>query len=86
MDYSKERQIEPEEIKNTSMKMGIQETYKILNEMDEALSEFEVYVSGKHRNEEKRQDASCLCEEVRMVTALAYECLQKVLRIKNCVV
>ena len=75
-----------EEVRNASIKMDIQEAYKILMEMDAMLSEFESIVCGHDPHDEKRKDACCLCDEARMVTGLAYENLQKILRIKNCVI
>lgn len=88
MDYcAKESTLQPEgEIKSTSIKMDIQETYKVLSEMDSVLSEFESIVKGPLKGEDRRKDANCLCDEARMVTGLAYDCLQKILRIRECII
>ena len=85
MDYcAKESTFQPEcEVKDATIKMDIQETSKILNEMYLVLSEFGSIINGKFSEENKRKDANCLWEEARMMTALAYECLKKLNEIKG---
>lgn len=72
-----------DEIRNTTIKSDIQETYKILCETNCVLRNFAQIINGETREEKKEKDASCLWEEARLMTALAYEDLQKLNEIKG---
>lgn len=74
------------EVRTSSIKMDIQETYKILTEMDAVLNELGMIIKGPFNADKKQKDVNCLCEEARLVTALAYDCLNKLLEIKNSIV
>lgn len=80
MDYREE------EVKDATIKMDIQETYKIMNEMKCVLNEFASVVNGKHQEEKTPKDASCMWEEARMLTALAYENLKQLIDIKSSII
>ena len=84
MDYTSTPKVE--EIESSSIKMNIQETHKILKEMRVALAEFEIMLSGQTLDGEKDKESNCLCDEARTVAALAYECLQRLMRIKDCII
>lgn len=77
-----------DEIKNTTIRNDIQETNKILREMECALDEFAQVINGS-RNADKKTppvDASSLWDEARMMTAQSYENLQKLLEIRNAII
>lgn len=69
--------------RDASIKMNIQETRKILMEMGCVLDEFAAIVNGQKREDKTPRDACSLWDEASMLTALAYENLQKILEIKN---
>ena len=71
------------EAKDVPLQLAVQETFKILNEMDCTLNDFESTVCGRVPKEEDRRGPNCLCDEARLTSALAYECLKKLQRIKN---
>ena len=72
-----------DEIRNTTIKMDIQETYKILCETNCVLRDFAQIIDGRTREEKTEKDASCLSEEARMMVALAHENMKKLMEIKN---
>ena len=88
MDYRATEKIENEPIETgkTSLQMIIQETNKIVCEMNATLTDFESIVTGSHSKEEQKMDVCCLYDEARMMAAIAYECLQKLKRIRNRVI
>ena len=70
-----------------TIKSSIQETRKILLEMHSVLGEFASIVNGDQKTDDKTQrDASSLWEESRLLTALAYENLQKLIEIKMSII
>ena len=69
-----------------SIKMNIQETHKILCEMNCLLKEFSSVVNGSKQEDKTEKDASCLCEEAMILTALAYENLHKLSEIKGSII
>lgn len=73
--------------RDQSIKSSIQETRKILLEMHSMLTDFASIVNGDQKNDDKIQrDASSLWEESRLLTALAYENLQKLNEIKMSII
>jgi len=66
-----------DEIKNATIKMDIQETYKIMCEMSNVLQDVGQIINGQTHEEKTNKSASCLWEEARMLTSLAYENLCK---------
>ena len=89
MDYcAKESTINStdEVMREQTIKMSIQETYKILKDMNCMLQEFSAIVNGSKQEDKTPRDASSLWEEARMVTALAYENLQKLSEIKGSII
>ena len=86
MDYcARESTLNPcEEVREVSIKMNIQETFKILCEMNAALDEFNQIISGRTTEQKgPARDASSLWEESKMVASLAYENLHKLIEIKG---
>ena len=69
-----------------SIKMSIQETHKILREMNCLLQEFSSVVNGSRQEDKTEKDASCLWDEARLLTALAYENLHKLSEIKGSII
>ena len=72
--------------KEQSIKMSIQETHKIMLEMSNLLKEFASIVNGDKQEEKTPRDASCLWDEARILTALAFENLHKLIEIKGSIV
>ena len=77
---------EAEEVRTRSVKNDIQETKKILMEMQLVLCEFEAIVIGQRDEGDKPKEANCIADDARIVTGLAYSCLQRVNRIKESIV
>ena len=75
-----------DEIKNSTIKHDIQETFKILCETNAILQDFAQIINGQSHEEKVKKDANCLWEEARLMTALAYENLQKLLEIKGSII
>ena len=76
-----------EVVRDQTIKENIQETRKTLLEMQSMLFEFASIVNGVQKNEDKIQrDASSLWDEARLLTALAYENLQKLNEIKMSII
>ena len=89
MDYcARESTInEREEVgKDQTIKMSIQETYKILRDMNSSLHEFASIVNGDRPEDKTPRDASSLWDEARLLVALAYENLQKLNEIKGSII
>ena len=88
MDYcTRETTLQPEgEIENVTIKMDILETTKILREMYCTLNDFASIINGKVSGENNKKDANNLGEEAHMMTAFAYECLQKLNEIKRSII
>lgn len=85
MDYcAKESTINncDEVMRDQTIKMSIQETKKILQDMSSSLGEFASIVNGSKLEDKAQRDANCLWDEARMIVALAYENLQKLNEIK----
>ena len=73
--------------RDQTIKSSIQETRKILLEMHSVLGEFASIVNGDQKTDDKTQrDASSLWEESRLLTALAYENLQKLNEIRMSII
>ena len=72
--------------KEQSIKMSIQETHKILREMNCLLKEFASIVNGERKEDKTEREAICLWDEARLLTALAYENLQKLNEIKGSII
>lgn len=73
-----------EEVREVSIKMNIQETFKILCEMNAALDELNQIISGRTTEPKgPARDASSLLEESKMVASLAYENLHKLIELKG---
>ena len=62
---------------------SIQETNKILRDMDAELTDMIGTILGQESTDTERRSPSCLHEEAAMVAGLAYDCLLKVKRIKE---
>lgn len=77
---------EAEEVRTRSVKNDIQETKKILMEMQSVLCEFEAIVIGQRDEGDKPKEANCIADDARIVAGLAYSCLQRVNRIKESIV
>ena len=75
-----------EAIRNQTVKMSIQETFNILCEMNALLQDFSQIINGQTHEDKIKKDASCLWEEARQMTALAYENLQKLNEIKGSII
>ena len=75
-----------DEIRNATIKMDIQETTKILRETNCCLQEFAAIVNGGKQEDKTQKDAGSLWEEARMMTALAYENMQRLLEIKGSII
>lgn len=75
-----------DEIRNSTIKNDIQETFEILCETKSVLQEFATIINGNTHDDNAKKDANCLWEEARMMTALAYENLQKLLEIKGSII
>lgn len=91
MDYcAKESTLNPvpcdEVIREQTIKMSIQETYKILGDMNATLQEFAQIVSGKADGDNVQKNVGSLWEESRLMVALAYENLQKLIEIKRSII
>ena len=78
--------IKEDDIRSSTIKMDVQETFKILCEMNIALQEFAQIINGQQQEEKIKKDASCLSEETQMMTALAYENLKRLLEIRDSVI
>ena len=78
--------IKEDDIKSSTIKMDVQETFKILCEMNIALQEFAQIINGHKQEETIKKDAACLSEETHMMTALAYDNLKRLLEIRNSVI
>ena len=72
--------------RDQTIQMSIQETYKILREMNDKLEEFGSIVNGSKHEDKAPRDASCLWDEARLLVALAYENLQKLNEIKKSII
>lgn len=72
--------------KDQTIKMSIQETCKILREMKVALDDFGAIINGSKIEEKVPVDANCLWDEARMMTALAYENLHRLLEIRGSII
>lgn len=66
-----------------TVKDGLQETNKILRELMTTLDDMLVNVCGDHGDNELKSDATCLAQEARQVTGIAYECLQRANRLRS---
>lgn len=88
MDYcTRETTVcDPEEVRTRSVKNDIQQTKKILFEMQSILCDFEAIVIGQRDEGDKPKEANCICDDARIVAELAYTCLQRVNRIKESIV
>ena len=88
MDYcSKESTLNPcEEIREQTIQSSIQETFKILSDMNTMLQDFAQIVSGKTNEEKVQKNAGSLWEESRLMVGLAYENLQKLREIKGSII
>lgn len=75
-----------EAIREQTIKMSIQETYKILGDMNATLQEFAQIVNGKANGDNVQKNAGSLWEESRLMVALAYENLQKMNEIKRSII
>ena len=75
-----------EAIREQTIKMSIQETYKILGDMNATLQEFAKIVNGKENGDNVPKNAGSLWEESRLMVALAYENLQKLNEIKRSII
>ena len=73
-------------VREQSIKMSIQETYKILREMNCSLMEFASIVNGTKPEDKTPRDATSLWDESRLLVALAYENLQKLNEIKGSII
>lgn len=70
--------------KRNTISGALQEANKILNEIDCILSEMEAFILGNVNNDDgTRKSAQNLHEEAMFITALSYNCLQKLSRIKE---
>ena len=85
MDYcARESTLEPmNEIRNGTIKTDVQETNKILADMDSILSDIEVFLNGSLGEDAARKDVKCLRDETRIMASVAYNCLQRIQRIKE---
>ena len=72
--------------KEQTIQASIQETHKILREMKVALDDFGAIVNGSKLEEKVPVDANSLWDEARMITALAYENLQRLLEIRGSII
>lgn len=73
--------------RDQTIKSSIQETRKVLLEMYSVLGELVSIVNGDKKTDDKIQrDASSLWEESRLLSALAYENLQKLIEIKMSII
>lgn len=88
MDYcAREGTLNPcEEIREQTIKMSVQETYKILSDMNATLQDFAQIVNGKANENNVQKSAGSLWEESRLMVALAYENLQKLNEIKRSII
>ena len=75
-----------EEVRDPTIKMSIQETFKILNDINAILRDFAQIVNGEKNEDKVRCDASSLWDEARMMVALAYDNLQKLNEIKRSII
>ena len=79
--------VDEEVARDQTIRASIQETRKILLEMHSVLVDFAVIVNGDQKNDDKIQrDAKSLWEESRLLTALAYENLQKLNEIRMSII
>lgn len=69
-----------------TIKLDIQETYKILCETNQVLQDFAQIINGQNNEVKERKDASCLWEEARLMTAMAYENLVRLQEIKGSII
>ena len=69
--------------KGFSVKDALQEANKILREISTVLTDLENNVTGKGTNTDTPKTPECLADEARFVTGMAYDCLQRVNRIKE---
>ena len=65
---------------------SIQETHKILREMNNILKVFASIVNGDKPEDKTERDVSSLWDESRLLVALAYENLQKLNEIKESII
>ena len=70
----------------TTIKLDIQETYKILCETNSVLQDFAKIINGQNNEVKEHKDASCLWEEARLMTAMAYENLVRLQEIKGSII
>ena len=84
--YDGEAKYCEDEVKNTTIKSDIQETYKILCETNQVLQDFAKIINGQNNEVKERKDASCLWEEARLMTAMAYENLVRLQEIKGSII
>lgn len=75
-----------EVMREQTIKMSIQEAYKILRDMGSSLDELSQIVNGGRADDKTQRDASSLWEEARMLVGLAYENLQKLNEIKGSII
>ena len=79
--------MDEEVARDQTIKASIQETRKILLEMHSVLIDFASIVNGDQKTDDKIQrDAKSLWEESRLLTALAYENLQKLNEIRMSII
>ena len=79
--------MDEEVTRDQTIKASIQETRKILLEMHSVLVDFASIVNGDQKTDDKIQrDAKSLWEESRLLTALAYENLQKLNEIRMSII
>lgn len=78
--------IKEDDIRSSTIKTEVQETFRILCEMNIALQEFAQIINGQQQEEKIKKDASCLSEETQMMTALACENLKLLLGIRSSVI
>lgn len=69
--------------KEVTVKNALQESNKILNDLSATLGELLITVCGKPADMERPSDATCLVDEARLLTGLAYECLQRANKIRE---
>lgn len=86
MDYCAREKTMDEVVREQTIQMSINETNKILREMNCLLQEFASIINGSKQEDKTPRDASSLWEEARMLPALAYENLQKLIEIKGSII
>ena len=70
--------------KGFSVKDALQEANKIVSDMNATLIDLEINLIGKKVDPlSPAKTPDCLAEEARLLTGMAYDCLQRVNRIKE---